>query len=176
MVYKTKFNWRCSLTLTAACQSFMRVFDWRSARIRVAADEEGCRRLFGRRRQGYVVECHPAMRVQAPMVDAGRENSDAQDGRPAGQAQKVEQHQSLTQTRAPSHIPRLAQPSGNQPRNFLRHHPGIRLETGRWGQPPQQPFERKKFFQQRNDRCQQPDVPAQNQPSGGGCGVRVLQQ
>ena len=92
------------------------------------------------------------MRVHSPAVEARWENPDAQDRRPAGQPQEMEQGQPLPQAGAPAHVTRLTQAMGDQPRNFLRRRAGIGFEAGRRGQQTQQPFERDKFFQQRNQR------------------------
>jgi len=140
------------------------------------ADQKCCRRLFGWRGQGNAVEGDPAMRVHSPAVEARRENADAQDRRPARQLQEMEQRQPLAQAGTPAHVTRLTQAVGDQPRDFLRRRAGIGLETGRRGQQTQQPFERDNFFQQRNQRCQQPDMSAQNPPAPGRYGFRVLQQ
>ena len=144
-----------------------------SAKPQIRSVATGC---SGGGDRGNAVEGHPAMRVHPPAVEARRKNADAQDRRPAGQLQEMEQRQPLAQAGAPAHVTRLTQAVGDQPRNFLRRRAGIGFETGRRGQQTQQPFERDEFFQQRNQRCQQPDMSAQNQPASGGYGFRVLQQ
>jgi len=146
------------------------------ALFRRAAGQECRHRLFGRRGQTDVVEGDPAMRVHPPAVGLWRENSNVQDRRAACQPQEVEQSQPMPQAGAPSHISRLTQPMGHQPGDFFRRHAAIGFETGRRGQQTQQSFQREDFHQQRNQRCQQPDMSGQQQPACGRCMFRVLQR